>query len=323
MLRDGTEHVVRARHGVVLGSGGFERDAELREKYLPQPTSPDWTTGSQHNTGGGLTAGITIGADTDLLDDAWWGPTIPLPSGPWFCLAERNLPGSIIVNQAGHRYMNEALPYVEAVHEIYRGEETGVGHVPSWMVIDQRYRNRYIFAGLMPRQPFPGRWYKHGTLKQAPTLAKLAAEIEVPPEVLESTVERFNGFARAGVDEDFHRGESAYDQYYADPRVRPNSSLHPIDQGPFYAVKIVPGDLGTKGGLVTDERARVLRPDGSVIDGLYASGNVSSAVMGHTYPGPGGTIGPALVFGYLAAEDIVRASAATSPTTPTEIQETA
>ena len=321
VLRDGTEHVVRARHGVVLGSGGFERDAELREKYLPQPTSPDWTTGSQHNTGGGLTAGITVGADTDLLDDAWWGPTIPLPSGPWFCLAERNLPGSIIVNQAGHRYMNEALPYVEAVHEIYRGEETGVGHVPSWMVIDQRYRNRYIFAGLMPRQPFPGRWYKHGTLKQAPTLAKLAAEIEVPPDVLESTVERFNGFARTGVDEDFHRGESAYDQYYADPRVRPNSSLHPIDQGPFYAVKIVPGDLGTKGGLVTDERARVLRPDGSVIDGLYASGNVSSAVMGHTYPGPGGTIGPALVFGYLAAEDIVRAS--TSPTTPTEIQETA
>ena len=327
VLRDGAEHVVRARHGVVLGSGGFERDPELREKYLPQPTSADWTTGSQHNTGAGLTAGLTVGAATDLLDDAWWGPTIPLPSGPWFCLAERNLPGSIIVNQAGRRFMNEALPYVEAVHEIYRGEETGVGHVPSWMVIDQRYRNRYIFAGLMPRQPFPGRWYKHGTLKQAPTLAQLATEIGVPADVLESTVERFNGFARAGVDEDFHRGESAYDQYYADPRVTPNSSLHPIDQGPFYAVKIVPGDLGTKGGLVTDERARVLRPDGSVIDGLYASGNVSSAVMGHTYPGPGGTIGPALVFGYLAAEDIVRASTSptntTSPTNATGIQEPA
>ncbi len=303
---DGTEHVVRARRGVVLGSGGFERNEELRQKYLPQPTSAQWTTGSEFNTGGGLTAGITTGAATDLLDDAWWGPTIPLPGGPWFCLAERNLPGSIIVNQAGRRYMNEALPYVEAVHEIYRGEETGVGHVPSWMVIDQRYRNRYVFAGLMPRQPFPGRWLKHGVIKKADTLAGLAAEIGVPADVLEGTVSRFNGFATTGTDEDFHRGESAYDQYYADPTVKPNSSLHAIDQGPFYAVKIVPGDLGTKGGLVTDERARVLRADGSVIGGLYAAGNVSSAVMGHTYPGPGGTIGPALVFGYLAAEDLTR-----------------
>jgi len=124
--------------------------------------------------------------------------------------------------------------------------------------------------------------------------------------VLEATVERFNGFAASGVDEDFHRGESAYNRYYADPRVRPNPSLHRIDQAPFYAVKIVPGDLGTKGGLLTDERARVLRPDGSVIEGLYAAGNVSAAVMGHTYAGPGATIGPAMTFGYLAAEDIAQ-----------------
>ncbi|MGZ4488135.1 MAG: 3-oxosteroid 1-dehydrogenase [Nocardioides sp.] len=302
----GQVRVVRARRGVVLGSGGFEKNLEMREKYQPQPTSVDWTTGSANNTGGGILAGIAAGAQTDLLDDAWWGPTIPLPSGPWFCLAERNLPGSIIVNSAGRRYMNEALPYVEAVNEIYAGEATGVPHVPSWLVMDQRYRNRYLFAGLSPRQPFPGRWYKNGTVRKGTTLAELAAEIDVPAEALEATVERFNGFARSGVDEDFHRGESAYDQYYSDPTVTPNPSLHTIDQGPFYAVKIVPGDLGTKGGLVTDERARVLRPDGSVIPGLYAAGNVSSAVMGHTYAGPGATIGPALTFGYLAAEDIAR-----------------
>jgi 3-oxosteroid 1-dehydrogenase len=126
----------------------------------------------------------------------------------------------------------------------------------------------------------------------------------VPLEALRDTLERFNDFADRGVDEDFHRGESAYDRYYSDPTVKPNPSLHRIDQAPFYAVKIVPGDLGTKGGLVTDEKARVLRPDGSVIAGLYAAGNVSSAVMGHTYAGPGATIGPALTFGYLAAEDI-------------------
>ncbi len=318
VLRDGVEHVVRARRGVILGSGGFEKSLELREKYQPQPTSIDWSTASQFNTGAGLVAGMEAGADTALLDDSWWGPSIPLPSGPWFCLAERNLPGSLIVNQDGRRYMNEALPYVEAVHEIYKGQATGVGHVPSWMVIDQRYRNRYLFAGLSPRQPFPGRWYKNGIVHKADSIAALAEKIGVPAENLTGTLERFNGFARSGVDADFHRGESAYDRYYADPRVKPNPSLTTIEEGPFYAVKIVPGDLGTKGGLVTDEKARVLREDGSVLAGLYAAGNCSAAVMGRTYAGPGATIGPALTFGYLAAEDIAAAEPA-----PLETQETA
>ncbi|ANH39879.1 3-oxosteroid 1-dehydrogenase [Nocardioides dokdonensis FR1436] len=304
VTRDGRSHEIRARRGVVLGSGGFERNLELREKYQPQPTSVEWTTGSEFNTGGGLLAGIAAGAGTDLLDDSWWGPTIPLPGRPWFCLAERNLPGSMIVNGAGRRFMNEALPYVEAVHEIYAGEASGVQHVPAWMIIDQRYRNRYLFAGLSPRQPFPGRWYKEGVVRKAATLEELAAEIGVPATALSATVERFNGFAETGVDEDFHRGESAYDKYYSDPTVKPNPSLHRIDQGPFYAVKIVPGDLGTKGGLVTDEHARVLRTDGEPIPGLYAAGNVSSAVMGRTYAGPGATIGPALTFGYLAVEHL-------------------
>ena len=304
--RDGAEIVIRARRGVILGSGGFEKSDALREKYLPAPTDAGWSTAAASNTGAGIEAGVAIGAATDLMDDAWWGPTIPLPSGPWFCLAERNLPGSIIVNSAGQRFMNEALPYVEATHAIYEGEATGVSHVPAWLVMDQRYRNRYLFAGLSPRQPFPGRWYKFGTVRKASSLRELAAEIDVPADALEQTISRFNGFAESGVDEDFHRGESAYDRYYADPRVKPNPSLHSIDRGPFYAVKIVPGDLGTKGGIVTDERARALRPDGSVIEGLYAAGNCSSAVMGRTYAGPGATIGPAMTFGYLAAEDIAR-----------------
>ena len=295
---------IRARKGVILASGGFEHNQELREKFLPQPTSAKWSTGAPSNTGGGLLAGMAVGADTDLLDDAWWGPTIELPGRAWFFLAERNLPGSIIVNAAGQRYMNEALPYVEATHAMYEGEATGVGHVPSYMIFDQTYRNRYLFAGIPGRQPFPGRWYKEGVIVRADSLAELAEKLGLPVDRLTHTVERFNGFARTGVDEDFHRGESAYDKYYSDPTVKPNCSLAPIETGPFYAVKIVAGDLGTKGGLVTDEHARVLRPDGSSIAGLYAAGNVSAAVMGNTYPGPGGTIGPALVFGYLAAEDL-------------------
>ncbi|MBC7275106.1 MAG: 3-oxosteroid 1-dehydrogenase [Nocardioides sp.] len=304
----GPTTVIRARRGVILGSGGFERNLEMREKYLPAPTSVEWTTGAFSNTGDGILAGIAAGADTDLMDESWWGPTIPFPGRPWFALAERNLPGSIIVNGAGKRFMNEALPYVEAVHEIYKGEAEyisgqGVPHVPSWLVFDQRYRNRYIFAGLGPGQPFPGRWLKDGVVVKASTVDELAAKIEVPAAGLRETLERFNGFAESGVDEDFHRGESTYDKYYSDPTVKPNCSLNVIDQAPFYAVKMAPGDLGTKGGLVTDERARVLRPDGSAIAGLYAAGNASSAVMGRTYAGPGATIGPALVFGYLAAED--------------------
>ena len=145
--------------------------------------------------------------------------------------------------------MNEALPYVEATHEIYKGEATGVSHVPAWMIIDQRYRNRYLFAGLSPRQPFPGHWYKHGTVFKGSDAGRSSQQIDVPADALAATLERFNGFARTGIDEDFHRGESAYDKYYSDPTVKPNPSLHVIDQGPFYAVKIVPGDLGTKGGL--------------------------------------------------------------------------
>jgi 3-oxosteroid 1-dehydrogenase len=318
VLREGRPHTVRTRRGVVLASGGFEHNLEMRQKYQSSPITTEWTTGAPANTGGGILAGIAAGADTDLMDDAWWGPTFVLPRGAWFCLAERNLPGSIMVNAEGRRFVNEASPYVDAVHAMYDGEATGVPHVPCWMVLDQRYRNRYLFAGLGPRQPFPDRWYQHGTIVRSDTVEGLAEQIGVPEANLRSTLERFNDFARSGVDVEFHRGESTYDKYYSDPTVKPNPSLHTIDQPPFYAVRMVPGDLGTKGGLVTDERARVLRADGSVVWGLYAAGNCSAAVMGRTYPGPGGTIGPALTFGYLAALDLAdppgpAAGAAPSP----------
>jgi 3-oxosteroid 1-dehydrogenase len=313
LLRDGHDVTVRARHGVVLASGGFEKNPEMREAYQRSPITTEWTTGAETNTGGGITAGLAAGAEVALMDDAWWGPTIPLTGGPYFCLSERNLPGSIIVNQAGRRYANEASPYVDAVHAMYDGEaETGIGHVPSWMILDQRYRNRYLFAGLGPRQPFPGRWYKHGTLFRSDTVEGLAEQIGVDPAGLAETVARFNDMARTGLDTEFHRGDSAYDKYYGDPTNKPNPCLGPIDQAPFYAVKIVPGDLGTKGGIVTDEHGRALRPDGSVIEGLYAAGNASAAVMGHTYAGAGSTIGPAMVFGYLAAIDIAERAANTT-----------
>ncbi|MFJ7216957.1 3-oxosteroid 1-dehydrogenase [Amycolatopsis sp. NPDC098790] len=293
--------VVRARRGVILASGGFEQNLEMREKYQRAPIGIDWTVGAAANTGDGITAGLKLGAALDLMDDAWWGPSLPLTGGPWFALAERSRPRCIMVDARGQRFVNESAPYVEAVHAMY-GDGDGPGeHIPTWLVFDQRYKDRYMFTGVGPRQPLPGRWFKAGIAVKSGSLAGLAAKMDVPPAGLAATVERFNGFARNGVDEDFQRGVSKYDHYYGDPRNKPNPSLGPLDKAPYYAVKIVPGDLGTKGGLRTDERARVLREDGSVVPGLFAAGNVSAAVMGRTYAGPGATIGPAMVFGYLAA----------------------
>jgi 3-oxosteroid 1-dehydrogenase len=307
------QRVLHARHGVVLASGGFEHNAAMRRQYQRAPIGSDWTVGAVANTGDGLLAGQRVGGALELMDDAWWGPSIPLPGGPWFCLAERTLPGCILVDGSGERFVNEAAPYVEAVHAMYGGRYgQGVGpgeHIPCWLVLDQRYRNRYFFAGLSPRAPFPRRWYEAGVVVRAPSLERLAEQLEVDPGALVRTVETFNGFARAGRDDDFGRGESGYDRYYGDPRNRPNPCLGVIDAAPFYAVKIVPGDLGTKGGLRVDVSGRVLRHDGSVVTGLYAAGNSSSPVMGHTYAGPGATIGPAITFGYLAALDIARRAA--------------
>ncbi|GAB3723614.1 3-oxosteroid 1-dehydrogenase [Amycolatopsis oliviviridis] len=303
---EGEEKLIRARLGVVLGAGGFERNEEMRVKYQRAPIGTEWTVGAEANTGDAIDAGLKLGAAVDLMDDAWWGPSIPLTGGPWFALAERSRPGCLMVNTRGERFVNESAPYVEAVHAMY-GEGDGPGrNIPTWLVFDQRNRNRYMFTGLGPRQPLPGRWFKAGIAVKASTIAKLAERIDVPADALENTVRRFNGFAKSGVDEDFHRGRSAYDHYYGDPRNKPNPSLGPLDVAPYYAVKIVPGDLGTKGGLRTDPHARVLREDGSVIDGLYAAGNTSAAVMGRTYAGPGATIGPAMVFGYLAAEHLAK-----------------
>ncbi|KRD11900.1 3-ketosteroid-delta-1-dehydrogenase [Mycobacterium sp. Root265] len=297
--------LIRARKGVILGSGGFEHNEQMRVKYQRAPITTEWTVGAAANTGDGILAAEKLGAALELMEDSWWGPTVPLVDAPWFALSERNSPGSIIVNLSAKRFMNESMPYVEACHHMYGGQYgqgEGPGeNVPAWLIFDQQYRDRYIFAGLQPGQRIPKKWLESGVVVKAETLAELAEKTGLSAEALAATVDRFNGFARSGVDEDFHRGDSAYDRYYGDPTIKPNPNLGEIKHGPFYAAKMVPGDLGTKGGIRTDNDGRALRDDNSVIEGLYAAGNVSSPVMGHTYPGPGGTIGPAMTFGYLAA----------------------
>jgi len=308
VTRDGGPAVLLATRGVLIASGGFERNEAMRRRYQRHPVGTEWTTGSAGNTGDGIIAGEAAGAALGLMDDAWWGPAVPLPGRPYFCLAERSLPGCILVNAAGQRFVNESAPYVDAVHAMYDGHSPGNPHIPAWLIFDQRYRNSYVFAGLPPRKPLPRRWYRAGAVLRAVSLAELAGQAGVDADGLAKSVARFNEFAAAGRDEDFRRGDSAYDRYYGDPRCRPNPNLAPLARPPFYAVQIVPGDLGTKGGLRTDERARVLRGDGTVIEGLYAAGNASAAVMGHSYAGAGATIGPAMTFGYLAALDMAGAT---------------
>jgi 3-oxosteroid 1-dehydrogenase len=295
--------LVRARRGVIMGSGGFEHNAAMRAQHQRQPIGTQWTVGAKENTGDGHRAGQRLGAAFDLMDDAWWGPAIPVPGSPYFCLAERTLPGGLMINQAGRRFVNEAAPYSDVVHVMYDKNPTAPC-IPAWLVVDQNYRNRYLFADVAPALPLPDPWYQAGAVVKNWSLDGLASAIGVPGTALKATVSRFNNQALSGRDTDFKRGDSAYDHYYTDPAVVPNSCLAPLWAPPFYAFKIVPGDLGTKGGMVTDARARVLRPDGSVIPGLYAAGNVSSAVMGRSYAGAGSTIGPAMTFGYIAANDI-------------------
>jgi len=306
--RDDRRIAIQARRAVHLGAGGFARDEALRKAHQPEPITASWTSAHRGDLGDGLRLGQSVGAATALLDEAWWGPSSVLPpDGPAiFHVSERSKPGSLIVDGSGRRYFNESTDYVLAGQTMF-ARHRQVPAIPSYLIFDQRYRNRYPFGVNLPGRT-PRALLDNGYFLRADTLTNLAKLCDLPADGLQETVARFNRFAREGLDEDFHRGENAYDTYYGDPRVRPNPCLGPIDQPPYYTVALFPGDLGTKGGLVTDARARVLREDTSVISGLYCSGNSSASVMGRRYPGPGVTLAPALTFSWLAMRDAASAT---------------
>lgn len=299
--KDGKEILIEAKNGVVLAAGGFSHNQQLREKYLPQPTKTEWTSASPGQTGDVIESAVQAGATLDLMDKVWGAPSAkPEGEPPFFLVADRGIPGMIIVNGGGERYLNEGIAYHEFIDIMYEKNSEESPTIPSWMIIDETSKKRYMILGLFPGQAFHKRWIDNGFVKIADTPEQLAEKIDVPKENLVRTIDRFNTLARDGKDIDFKRGDSAYDRYYGDPTLS-NPSLAPLEKGPFYAIPVYPGDIGTKGGLVTDENARVIREDGTPIEGLYASGNCSAAVMGDTYPGPGATIGPAMTFGFLAA----------------------
>ncbi|MCP4750430.1 MAG: FAD-binding protein [Proteobacteria bacterium] len=300
--RKGKTERIRAKRGIVLAAGGFPHNKAMREKYQKSPVGTEWTVAAPGNTGEVIEMAVEEGAAVDLMDDAWWGPVTLAPGeAPQFMVAERSYPGGIMVNSAGRRFTNESASFSDVVHEMYDCNHKDAVSVPSFFVIDDRFRSRYILGSLAPGK-VPEKYLENGYIVKGDTVQELAEKTGIDPAGLAETIERFNGFALSGKDLDFGRGDSSYDRFYSDTSVKPNSCLAPIGQPPFYAVKFFPGDLGTKGGLATNENGQVLKTDGEIFGGLYAVGNTAASVMGNTYPGPGCTISPAMTFGYIAAK---------------------
>lgn len=303
--RDGRPWRIRAKRGVVLAAGGFEGNQAMRETWLPGPTRAEWSAANPANTGDVIQAGIDIGAATDFMDEAWWGPTVRAPGeqAARMMIIEKALPGCLFVNQAGKRFTNEAAPYTTVIQDMYASHNAGVETVPGWMVFGRFYRQKYPMGPLLPGANQPdfavSKKLWDAFIFKADTPEELAAKIGVDAAGLKQSIERMNEFARTGVDEEFAKGGNENDRYYGDESVTPNPCLAPVE-APYYAVQIFPGELGTKGGLLVDEYARVLDTDGAAIHGLYATGNCSSSVTGASYPGAGSTIGPSMTFGYVA-----------------------
>jgi 3-oxosteroid 1-dehydrogenase len=324
--RDGKPIQVRGGKAVLLAAGGFERNAEMRRKYSgDQPNEAQWTVGNLGNTGEVLEAAIALGAKTDYMDDAVWLPaTRPELGGSRLALA-RQYPHTIYVNKSGQRFVNEANSYVEVIKAMYAS-----GGVPAWLIFDDEYQRRYPWGRGLPklrdiRSTLPGQmpreWITNGWIRKGETLDSLARQIGIDPQALSATVQRFNEYAAKGEDPDFGRGESQHNKMLGDPSHKPNAALGPIEKAPFYATEVYPGDVGTSGGVLTNEYAQVLDKEDQPIPGLYATGNMAATVMGRTYPGAGASIANTMTFGYIAARHATAQAAETQGASSGEHEE--
>ncbi len=304
---EGRDMTIRANLGVLVNAGGFSRNAAMREQYQPKPTSTDWTMVNPGDTGEMIEAMMRLGGAVRFMDESWWLPSSFLPDGTLAGFHSPNdisKPHCILVGKDGKRFANESCGYMELGQAMYRA-----GAVPAWAIFDMRHRKTYPFGTLLLPGRVPKALLANGYLKRADSIEALAAQCGIDSAGLTETVVRFNRFVAQGRDDDFQRGNSAYNHYYGDPTVKPNPNLGTIAKAPFFAVAIWPADVGTAGGITADEYGRALREDGSVIAGLYVTGNSSAAVTGRCYPGAGSSIGPSMVFGYLAAQHAAGANA--------------
>ena len=302
--KDGKPYRIRARKGIVLAAGGFDKNQAMRDGNAPLYPAARYSGGVTSNTGDSIVAGEAVGAGTMNMQSAWAAPVFYVPGEDRgrLCTVERALPGCIMVNQSGERFLNEASSYHIVGQQMARRQAEHGDADPCWMIFDHEYRHKFPMGPLYPLMPVA--MHSKGVrsiLKKGRSIEELAGKIGVDPARLSSAIGRFNVNAAKGEDPEFHRGEAAYDKMYGDFRHSPNPCLRPLDKGPFYALPIYPGDIGTNGGLKTNANAQVVSDDGAVITGLYAIGNNAASSMGESYPGAGVTLGPALTFGYVAA----------------------
>ncbi len=303
-LKEGKPWRIGARLGVLVNAGGFAHNQRMRDQYIPG-TSTAWTSAAPGDTGEMIEEMMRIGAAVAQMAERVGNQTTLTPGseGEGIKPGAQGLTASphvILVDQSGVRYMNEGGSYMAYAKKMLERNKT-VPAVPSWAIFDSQYTQRYMLGSVAPTEKKLQAWFEAGYLKRADSVEGLAAQIGVEPQVLAATVTRFNGFVANNRDDDFQRGEIPYDRWLGDPLHQPSQTLGSIEKGPFYAVPVLPGDVGTYGGVVTDEHARVLRADGSVIAGLYATGVSTASVMGRSYPGAGSSVGPSFTWGYVAA----------------------
>ena len=309
---DGEPRRFGTRLGVLVNAGGFAHNQKMRDEYQPG-TSTKWTNTAEGDTGEMILEMMRQGAAIAQMDEMV-GNQMSIPPGMEDAPVKPVVQGvtaaphAILVDQSGVRYMNESGSYMTYCQGMLARNKT-VPAVPSWAIMDSQYMKNYALITPMPGAKKPKAWFDAGFLKKADTIEELAGMLDIDPTALRGTVDRFNGFAEKNHDDDFNRGERAYDRWLGDKYHEKNASLGVISEGPFYAVQVVPGDVGTYGGVVTDENARVLREDGSVIEGLYATGISTASVMGRRYAGAGASVGPSFVWGYVAAKHAVGAAA--------------
>ncbi|MDC0198579.1 FAD-dependent oxidoreductase [Pseudomonadota bacterium] len=310
--KDGRLIKVQARRGVIVASGGFGQNQEMREKYLPKPTNSDWGCEPKTNTGDPIKAAEAIGAQLKFMEKAWWVTTVKAPNEefPRLSEVEKSLPGNYTVNKSGKRFANESQNYLTFMLEVLDKEKKGESCAPMYMIFDANHRKNYPVGPLMPGKFFPDKlvkiihrdWFGSDFLTTANTIEELAIQTGIDSEALQSTVERVNNFSATGKDLDFQRGDNERDRFSGDPSLL-NPCLGPIDKAPFYAMRIDPGEFATCGGMAINEYGQVLDNDNQAIAGLYATGNCTPALL-TTYPGPGATIGPAMTFGFIAGKHI-------------------
>lgn len=297
-----------AATAVILATGGFDASEELRTRFLPEGL--DVSASAPGDTGVALTVAEQLGLAVDNLGEGWWMP-MAAPEGdhiggspyPRGLVRERGAPRQIVVDRHGHRFLDEAAPYNEFGKAMHRPGPDGVpAGRHAHLVFDQGFRERYPLPGLTADGELPHH------IVSAPDLAGLATLIGVEPDALAATVERWNAACDEGVDHDFGRGADAYDSYYGDPALTGNRCLGPLDRGPYYALRIHSGVIGSKGGPVTDPSGAVLTRAGHPLPGLYAAGNAAAFWTSDGYPGPGATLGLGMTFGYLAGRAAARAT---------------